>query len=429
MLYDTLMKKNGELVFKGVFINELARKYGTPLMILDTDGVRETLRDYIGALKKNWGDAEVLYASKALSMKAIYRLCAEEGAGIDVVSGGEIFTAKAAGFPMERAYFHGNNKTAEEIALAISSGVGTFVIDGEDDALAIQKEAQERGVTVRALIRVTPGVDAHTHKAIVTGRTDSKFGTPVYGGAAMELTKKVLTLKNVKLCGFHAHVGSQIFESEPFILSGKILLAFIKDVFDKTGFMAEKLNLGGGFGVRYVESDPEMTYKEKIAELCEALRSEAEKLNLPLPTLVLEPGRSVVAAHGITLYTVGSVKEIKDVKNYLSVDGGMTDNPRYALYGAKYTVYAANRMDEPCEKTYTVAGKCCESGDILAEGVRLPEMKKGDTIAVCTTGAYNYSMASNYNRVPRPAVVGLKNGKDELLIRRETFTDVARLDV
>lgn len=430
MICDNIsVNEKGHLTFAGYDTVELAEKYGTPLYLMDEDKIREHVRAYKTAMAEYFPAGSMPeFASKAFSCKQIYRIMAEEGIDIDVVSPGEIYTAASAGFPMENSFFHGNNKTDADIRLAIENKVGCFVVDGEDELSALDRIAGEMGIKQNILLRITPGIDPHTHKKISTGSVDSKFGTAIETGQAMEIVKKALALGNVKLCGFHCHVGSQIFESQPFTDASEIMLQFIADVRDTLGYTAETLNLGGGLGVRYTEADPEIDYGEKIKEVAEILNSQCEKLGLPVPKILMEPGRSLVADAGMTLYTVGSVKEITGYKNYVSIDGGMTDNPRYTLYESPYTVVLASRANDQKDYTATVAGRCCESGDLIQENVKMPKPRRGEILAVLTTGAYNYSMASNYNRVGRPPVVMLNSKRDYIAVRRETFKDICALD-
>ena len=423
------VNEKGHLTFAGYDTVELAEKYGTPLYLMDEDKIREHVRAYKTAMAKYFPTGSMPeFASKAFSCKQIYRIMAEEGIDIDVVSPGEIYTAAAAGFPMENSFFHGNNKTDADIRFAIENKVGCFVVDGEDELSALDRIAGEMGVKQNILLRITPGIDPHTHKKISTGSVDSKFGTAIETGQAMEIVKKALSLENIKLCGFHCHVGSQIFESQPFTDASEIMLEFIAEVRDSLGYTAETLNLGGGLGVRYTEDDPEIDYGEKIKEVAEILNTQCEKFGLSVPKILMEPGRSLVADAGMTLYTVGSVKEITGYKNYVSIDGGMTDNPRYTLYESPYTVILASRANDEKDYTATVAGRCCESGDLIQENVKMPKPARGEILAVLTTGAYNYSMASNYNRVGRPPVVMLNSERDYLAVRRETFKDICALD-
>ncbi len=430
MICDNIsVNDGGRLTFAGRDTVELAEKYGTPLYLMDEDLIRSRVAEYRDAMRDFFPNGSMPeFASKAFSCRRIYEIMAEEGIDIDVVSCGEIYTAVKSGFPMERAFFHGNNKTDSDIRFAINNGVGFFVVDSFDELDALDKIAGEMGTVQQILIRVTPGIDPHTHKKISTGSEESKFGIAVRSGQALDAAKTALRLQNVKLMGFHCHIGSQIFESEPFCTGAAVMLDFIKDVKDKTGYTAEMLNLGGGFGVRYVESDPEICYRDKIKEVAEMVNGYCAKLGLSVPKIMMEPGRSLVADAGMTLYTVGSVKEIEGYTNYVSVDGGMTDNPRYTLYESKYTVFNASHADKAADYTATVAGRCCESGDLIGEGLSMAKPCRGDILAVATTGAYNYSMASNYNRIPRPPVVMIKGDEDYVAVRRETYDDICTLD-
>ena len=424
------LNSEGHLTFAGVDTVKMAEKYGTPLYLMDENKIREHIATYKNAMAKYFPKGSVPeFASKAFSAKQIYRIAAEEGIHIDVVSPGEIYTALKAGFPMEHCFFHGNNKTDADLTFAVEHGVGYIVLDSEDEVSALNEIAREKGVVQKALLRVTPGIDPHTHKKISTGSVDSKFGSAIETGQALELTEKILNCENISLLGFHCHIGSQIFESQPFTTAADMMFSFIADVKNKLGFVTEILNLGGGFGVRYTEKDPEINYAEKISEIASVLQGQCDKYGISVPRISMEPGRSIVADAGLTLYTVGSVKEIRGYKNYVSIDGGMTDNPRFTLYESEYTVEIANKMNCPKDYTATVAGRCCESGDLIGENFKMPKPQRGDILAVLTTGAYNYSMASNYNRVPRPPVVMLKDGKDYIAVKRETLDDICGLDV
>ena len=431
ILHDNVtVGENGTLRFAGVDTAAMAKKYGTPLYLMDADLIRARVALYQNEMKAAFGgESRPLFAGKAFCTKAIYRIMAECGMSVDLVSPGELFTARSAGFPMERAFFHGNNKTDADIATALDSGVGCFVSDSREELLALDRIAGERGICQKILLRVTPGIDPHTFAAVTTGKVDSKFGSPIATGAALDLTKLALSLPHINLVGFHCHIGSQIFDVLPFVDAADVMLRFIAAVRDATGFVAGVLNLGGGFGVRYTESDPEFDYAAAIKSLAAAVKRNAEALGLPLPTVLLEPGRSIVADAGMTLYTVGTVKEIPGFRTYVSVDGGMPDNPRYALYRSVYTVVNATHADREPDRAVTLAGRCCESGDLIAEGARVATPERGDLVAVLVTGAYNYSMASNYNRIPRPPVVFLSQGKDELAVRRESYEDLVRNDL
>ena len=421
----------GHLCFAGQDVCELAQRFGTPLYLMDEDRIRENCRVYLNAFRKNFGEnAMPAYASKAASFRRIYEIMQEEGMGIDVVSSGEICTAVKAGFPMEKAMFHSNNKTDADIRYAMSCGVGCFVVDGEDELLRLEQLAAEKGITQRILLRLTPGIDPHTYEAINTGRVDSKFGTAIETGQAMPLIRLALEQKHIALAGFHCHVGSQVFEEDVFQRTADIMVGFMAEVRDELGYTAKILNLGGGYGVRYVESDPAADIGTRIGEVAEHIRAVAEKHDFPMPFIVMEPGRSIVADAGLTVYQVGAVKCIPGYKNYVSIDGGMGDNPRYALYGAKYTVLSGNRALEEADFRCDLVGRCCESGDIIQPEILLPSATcRDDIVCVCTTGAYNYSMASNYNRVPRPPIVMLRGGEAYVAVRRETLEDIVALDV
>lgn len=432
MICDNIgVAENGHLMFAGRDTVELANKYGTPLYLMDEEKIRFKCRTYLSAMKECFGDdALPLYASKAASFKNIYRIAKEENIGIDVVSAGEICTAVSAGFPMERAYFHGNNKTNAEIEYAIKSNVGCFVADSFEEIEAIDEISSKLNVTSKILIRITPGIDPHTYDEVATGKVDSKFGSAIETGAAEEITKFALSKKNVDLYGFHCHVGSQVFDSDVYFKTSDVMLKFIAKMEEELGFKTRELNLGGGYGVRYVESDPEIDIAENIALVAKTVKEKCAELNIDVPAIRMEPGRSIVADSGMTLYTVGSVKQIPEYRNYVSVDGGMTDNPRFALYKSEYTVLTANKMHEETNFDCSVVGRCCECGDIVQEGVKLPSsIKRGDIIAVLTTGAYNYSMASNYNRVPRPPVVMLAKEKEYIAVKRESLEDIILNDL
>lgn len=433
-IFDTFnhlsVNADGHLTIGGMDTVELAREFGTPAYVMDEDFIRNTCRTYISAARKYFGeDALPLYASKAFSCVGIYKIAAEEGMGIDCVSGGELYTARAAGFPAERIYFHGNNKTDRDIRDAMDMGVGTFVVDNTDELYAVDAIAAEKGITQRILLRITPGIDPHTHRAVCTGSVDSKFGSAIETGQAMEIVKLAISLDNVRLVGLHCHIGSQIFDIEPFSDAANIMSRFIADIKRECGFEIEELNLGGGLGVPYTKHDRTIDYADSIRQIASVVTGYCAENGIRMPRVILEPGRSLVAASGITLYTVGSVKEIPGFKNYVSVDGGMPDNPRYALYQSQYTALVANKANKPDDYRATLAGRCCESGDLIGENMEMQKPVRGDIVAVLCTGAYNYSMASNYNRIPRPPVVMVKDGKARLLIKRETYEDVIKNDV
>ncbi len=420
----------GELCFAGVSLSSLAKKYATPLYLYDEDRIRRNIRTYKDAAERGFGSrAKILYASKAASFRRIYEIVKEEGIGTDVVSIGEIYTAEAAGLPLSNAYFHSNNKTDYDIEYAIDKGVGYFVVDNAEELYAIDKAACARGIKQKILLRITPGIDPHTYAAIATGKVDSKFGSAIETGQADEMVKRVLSLSSLELKGFHCHVGSQVFDSDVYMRTCKVMLTFVADIYKKYGYLADELDLGGGIGVRYVEAQSSPDIAAIIAEVADYMKSLSDELDITLPTVCFEPGRSIVADAGITVYTVGTVKRIPGYKTYVSVDGGMTDNPRFALYGSPYTLLPVSELDGEM-MTASVVGRCCESGDILQEGVALPDsIGRGDLLACLTTGAYHYSMASNYNRIPRPPVVMLRGGEDYLVIKRETPEDLLRLEV
>lgn len=432
MLCDNIsVNRAGHLLFAGQDTLTLARQYGTPLYLMDEDKIRENCRVYQKAFQKHFGTgSRPLYASKAASFKRIYQIMAEEGMGIDVVSSGEICTAYQAGYDLSGAYFHSNNKTDADIVYAMDHGVGYFVADNREEISAIEAEAARRGVRQKVLLRLTPGIDPHTYEANSTGKVDSKFGSAIETGQADEITAFTLHQPHVELMGFHCHVGSQVFAEDVFERAAKIMLEFCADTRRKYGYMARQLDLGGGYGVRYVDTDPYLDVDTKVSQVAAEVRRVCAELDIPMPEIHMEPGRSIVANAGMTLYTCGSVKRIPGYKNYVSVDGGMTDNIRFALYGAKYTCLSAGRMHEDRDMVASLVGRCCESGDIIQADVPFPStVGRGDVIAVCTTGAYNYSMASNYNRLPRPAVVMLRGGESYVAVRRESLEDLSRNDL
>lgn len=430
MICDNLsVGDNGHLYFAGQDTVALAQRYGTPLYLMDEQTIRNRIRTYKAAMSAHFphGSAPE-FASKAFSCRRIYQIAAEEGISIDAVSCGEIYTAKTADFPMDHCFFHGNNKSDDDIETAMDFGVGYFVLDSFDEIDAVEQAAASRGITQKVLLRITPGIDPHTHRKINTGTVDSKFGIALETGQAFDAVERILRCSHLSLQGFHCHVGSQLFETSLFFDAATIMLGFAKEVKDRYGYEASLVNLGGGLGVRYVESDPVIDYAEKLKEIGGYITTVCNDLQITPPRIMLEPGRSIVADAGLTLYTVGSVKEVTGYRNYVSVNGGMTDNPRYTLYGAAYTVINASHASAPADYEATLAGRCCESGDILQRDIKIATPTRGDIVAVLTTGAYNYSMASNYNRVPRPPVIMLNNGNAYVAVRRETYEDLCALD-
>ena len=421
--------KNGELQLGGVPASALAAEYGTPLYVMEEETVRRNMRAFRSSMEEFYGEGLVCYASKAFCCKEIYRIADQEGLGADVVSLGELYTAKCAGFPMEKVCFHGNNKSEEELRAALEYGVGRIVADSLSELARLSRLAGEMGRKAPVLLRIKPGIDAHTHDFIRTGQIDSKFGLALETGEAMEGVKEALALPNLSLRGVHCHIGSQIFQVEPFVEAARVMMEFLGDVKEETGAELADLNLGGGFGIRYTDADEPVPFGDYMGPVSRAVRETAEKRGLSMPFVLIEPGRSIVGEAGTTLYTTGPVKEIPGVRSYLAVDGGMGDNPRYILYQAKYDMLPACRADEPADRVYTVAGKCCESGDLLGENVPLPEMKEGELLAVLSTGAYNYSMASRYNRGGVPPVVMVKDGASRLVVRGESLEDLVQNDL
>ncbi len=423
--------ESGELLFAGQPLLKLAKKYGTPLYLYDESRVREKCRAYLTAVNDAFGElGQVLYASKAASFKRLYEIMKEEGMGIDVVSQGEIYTAMAAGFPLERSYFHSNNKTDCDIKYAIDNGVGYFVVDNEEELFAIDRIAGERNIRQKVLLRLTPGIDPHTYAAVATGKVDSKFGSAIETGQAKAIVGIALSLPHIDLYGYHCHVGSQLFDADVYLRTADVMLNFVSEMKREYGYSAKELDLGGGFGVRYIASQPELDIRTTVMQIADAVKAKVTSLGIDMPKISFEPGRSIVADAGLTVYTVGTVKRIPGYKSYVSVDGGMADNPRYALYGSPYTILPVTAdLPDECE-SMSVVGRCCESGDILQENVPMPsDIKRGDLLACLTTGAYHYSMASNYNRLPRPPIVMLNEGESYLAVRRETPEDLIRLDI
>lgn len=424
------VNEKGHLAVSGVDTVELAKEYGTPLYVMDEAMIRSACQRFKKSIDEFYGGAGlVCYASKAFSCKEIYRIVDSEGIGADVVSGGELYTAASVGFPMDKICFHGNNKTDEELELAIEKKVGRIIVDNVYELDRLDRLAEKKGVTANIMFRIKPGIDAHTHNFVKTGQIDSKFGFALETGEAFEAVKKAVELKNVHLVGLHCHIGSQIFDIDPFVHAAEVMLGFIAKIKDELSFEVKELNLGGGFGIKYTNEDKPCAFEKymecvsvKVKEIC------AEK-GIKLPFILIEPGRSIVAPAGLTLYTVGGIKEIPNIRTYVSIDGGMGDNPRYALYKSEYDIEVANKAGEEKTETITLAGKCCESGDLIGENMPVQHVEVGDTIAVLATGAYNYSMSSNYNRLCKPAVVMVKDGKSRVIVKRETLEDLIRNDI
>ena len=428
-LFDGMTVENGELNISGVGVGELKAEYGTPLYVYDENMLVNQCRTFINNFKSSRFNTEVLYASKAFSCLEVLRIASREGLGVDVVSLGEIHTAYKAGYDMRRAYFHGNNKTREELQYALEVGVGTIVVDNDYEYEMINEIVRESGNTVDVLLRINTGIDAHTHEYIKTAKDDSKFGYSVYDETIYDLIADINNQSNLNFVGFHSHIGSQIFEKTSFFEAVKVVMEFTRRVQERLGLTISVLNLGGGFGVYYTEEDRPFELAEFLKEYIEVVERESDNFGLDLTKVVIEPGRSLTCNAGSTLYSVGGVKKTFAGREYVFVDGGMADNPRYALYKAKYEAMLANKMNEEADATYTVAGKCCESGDMLVMDAKLPKAEQGDLLLVSSTGAYNYSMSSNYNRLPKLPVVFVKDGISRLVVKGETLEDLIRQDI
>ncbi|MFW6007144.1 MAG: diaminopimelate decarboxylase [Halanaerobiales bacterium] len=413
----------------GISVEELREKYGTPLLVLDEAEIRENIRKYVNSFEKNYPEYKVLYAGKAFMNRTLCKILEEEGTGVDVVSGGEMYTALKADFPEKDIYFHGNNKLPQEIKLGLENDIEKFVVDNFYEARLLNKLAKEENKKVEVLVRITPGIEAHTHEYIQTGQIDSKFGVSIADNQALDLIEKVVNYDNLKLSGIHAHIGSQIFALESYQKLIEVLFNFLEGIKEKTGKTLAELDLGGGLGISHIEDEQPPDIRDFVETISEKVLTEAEKHNYSVPKLIVEPGRSIIGSAGTTLYTVGSIKQVPGMTKYVAVDGGMTDNIRPALYNADYQVFLANRcLDKPEEKV-TVAGKCCESGDILAKDVEIPVAEPGDILAIPATGAYTFAMASNYNSIPRPAVVLVNEGESSVIVERESYEDLIRNDI
>lgn len=424
------VNEKNNLTIGGLDVSDLAKEYGTPLYLMDEDKIRENCRVYKNAMDKYYdGNGLVLYASKAFSCVHICKVAKEEGFGLDVVSGGELYTALKADFPMDKVYFHGNNKTRDELKLAVDSNVGRIVVDNRFELEILSQIAIDAGKDVSISFRIKPGIDAHTHDFVMTGQIDSKFGVALETGEAEDIIKYASNLPNIKVVGVHCHIGSQIFDIDPFLLAAEKMTNFIADIKDKHSVEITELNLGGGYGIKYTNSDDPVPYDEYIKSVSQVVKDITQKRGIVLPKIVMEPGRSIVAPTGITVYSVGTVKEIPGVRTYVSVDGGMADNPRYIMYESKYDALMVNNPSAKGEKVVTIAGKCCESGDILIKDIKMPEIHAGDLLAVLATGGYNYSMSSNYNRIPRPPVVMVKDGESKIVVKRESYEDIIKNDL
>ncbi|WP_300260771.1 diaminopimelate decarboxylase [Clostridium sp.] len=425
-LFGSMKVEENELYVGGVKASTLSKEYGTPLYVIDEELVRNNCRRYYNAMKCKERGNRVTYAGKAFINMSMCNLVNEENLYLDVVSGGELYTAYKAGFPLERIYFHGNNKSDYEIDLGVRLGVGRFIVDNIHELEMLNSISQEYGRVQKVYLRITPGVEAHTHKYIKTGQLDSKFGFPVIGDTVYDVVRRTMELDYIELNGLHCHIGSQIFDLEPFEDTTEIMLNLINNIKEKLGYEIKELDLGGGFGIYYTEGDK----PKEIEEYCSVIINKADeicrKLNMNVPILSIEPGRSIVGNAGLTLYTVGAIKEIPNIRKYVSVDGGMSDNIRPALYSANYESLIANRVFDNCKEIVTVAGKCCESGDVLLNSIEMPRMETGDILAIMSTGAYGHSMANNYNKIPKAAVVSVSNGISKVMCKRETYEDLLK---
>ena len=407
---------------------ELASRFGTPLYVFDEETLRQNCRQFREAFASRYPQSQVLYASKAFINPALARIMASEGLGLDVVSGGELAVARSVEFPARNIYFHGNNKTRSELEQAVQYGIGRVVVDGFNELSLLNDVAGKRGAVQGTLLRVNPGVDPHTHAHIATGVVDSKFGFPLRDGQAEEAVRQAICLPNLNLVGLHCHVGSQIFEVEPYVEAIQVMLSFAAELRRRHGFELMEFSPGGGFAVQYLAGLP----APPVAKYAEAITSNVlslcKELDITPPRLVVEPGRGIVGRAGVALYSVGSIKDIPGVRKYVSVDGGMGDNIRPALYEARYEAVLANRAGEPAVERVTVAGRFCESSDVLVRDVMLPRVQVGDIVAIPVSGAYAPAMASNYNAVPRPAIVMVNDGEARLIRRRETYEDLMSRD-
>jgi len=420
---------DGHLTIGGCDAVDLAKEFGTPLYVFDEDELRSTCREYREAFASRYAESAVAYAGKAYLGRWLAALIAEERLGLDVVSGGELAVARSVGFPMERVHFHGNNKSAQELREAVEAGIGRVVVDNFHELSLLDDIAGALGRSQPVLLRLSPNVDPHTHKKTTTGVLDTKFGIPIDGGQAEEAVVEAKAKANLDLLGFHCHLGSPIFELEPFREANEVMISFARAMRNRHGVELREYSPGGGFAVQYLRDRPAPTTDQYAQAVVDSLRQVLEREGLPEPMLIVEPGRSIVARAGVALYTVGSRKEAPGVRTYVSVDGGMADNIRPAMYESKYEALLANRATEAPAERVTIAGKYCESGDVLVRDVELPKLWAGDVLALPTAGAYCLAMASNYNLSPRPAVVLVREGGARLVRRRETYEDLMRADV
>ncbi|WP_391559494.1 diaminopimelate decarboxylase [Robertmurraya sp.] len=423
------INERGHLEIGGVDTTDLVKEFGTPVYVYDVSLIRERARGFKQTFDQLGIKAQVAYASKAFSTIAMIQLAEEEGLSLDVVSGGELYTAIAAEFPVERIHFHGNNKSREELEMALNYQIGCIVVDNFYELELLDTICAERKQSISILLRVTPGIEAHTHDYILTGQEDSKFGFDLQNGQAAEALQKAMGSEYLNLLGVHCHIGSQIFETTGFLLAARKIFSKLHEWKEMFSFESKVLNLGGGFGIRYTSEDEPIPASQYVKEIIEEVKQQAGEFSMAMPEIWIEPGRSLVGDAGTTLYKIGSKKDVPNVRKYIAVDGGMSDNIRPALYEAKYEAILANKPLQPVEETVSIAGKCCESGDMLIWDLPLPKTDSDDILAVFCTGAYGYSMANNYNRIPRPPVVFVENGKAVLVVRRETFEDIVKQDL
>lgn len=424
------INESGNLTIGGVDTTALAEQYGTPLYVFDEEKIRESCRRFKDSIDRFYdGKGMACYASKAFSCMEMCRVINDEGLGLDVVSGGELYTAVKAGFDVSKIGFHGNNKTEEELRYAVSADVGHIIVDNISELKNLERIAGELGKKPHIMFRIKPGIDAHTHSFVKTGQIDSKFGFALETGEAFEAVKEAVRCENLDFMGVHCHIGSQIFDIEPFEEAARVMLNFIAKIRNELGHEVRELNLGGGFGIKYMNDHDPAPYETYMERVSQVVKTTCEELGINLPAILIEPGRSIAAPAGITLYTVGARKEIPGIRTYVSIDGGMCDNPRYILYQSEYEAVVANKAAQERDERVTIAGKCCESGDLIGENMPLQHAESGDIIAVLATGAYNYSMSSNYNRILKPAVVFVKNGESRVVVKRETLDDIIRNDV
>ena len=428
-LFGAMEIESNELCIGGISCSDLVKEFGSPLYVMDENLLISTCKSYYDNFKCKENHNRVAYAGKAFLTKAMCKLVNEQGLYLDVVSGGELFTAYKAGFPLNKVYFHGNNKSRGEIELGVKLGVGRFVVDNLDEMKMLNEEAGKNNIKQDIYLRLTPGIEAHTHDYIKTGQRDSKFGFAPVGETIMNAVKLALDCENLNLKGLHCHIGSQIFETEPYKDAVEIMMNFMKEIKDQTGHIIPELDLGGGFGIHYTDEDKPREPKEYCEVILNKVDEVCSRLNIERPILTIEPGRSIVGNAGITLYTIGAIKNIEGVRTYVSVDGGMTDNIRPALYGAKYEMAIANKIDEKANTRVAIAGKCCESGDIFIEDICIQKPEIGDILAVFSTGAYGFSMSSNYNKNPKAPVVFIKDGVVRLVSKRQSYEELLELEV